>query len=57
MSVIKELKIDFISSGKKNFIYPTLIKYKNELILIDTGYPNMISKLEKAFQNNDKRNL
>ena len=52
MSVIKELKIDFISSGKKNFIYPTLIKYKNELILIDTGYPNMISKLEKAFQNN-----
>ena len=52
MPVIKEMKIDFIFSGKKNFIYPTLIKYKNELILVDAGYQNMLSKLEKAVEKN-----
>ena len=52
MPDIKEMKIDFIFSGKKNFIYPTLIKYKNELILVDAGYQNMLSKLEKAVEKN-----
>ena len=52
MPVIKEMKIDFIFSGKKNFIYPTLIKYKNELILVDAGYQNMLFKLEKAVEKN-----
>ena len=44
MPVIKELKIDFIFSGKRNFIFPALIKNKNKLILVDAGYPNMLSK-------------
>ena len=55
MPVIKELKIDFIFSGKRNFIFPALIKYKNELILVDAGYPNMLSKLEKAFKENGEK--
>ena len=46
MPVIKEMKIDFIFSGKKNFIYPTLIKYKNELILVDAGYQNIAVQIE-----------
>ena len=52
MPIIKEIKIDFIFSGEKNFIYPTLIKYKNELILVDAGYQDMLPKLEKAFHEN-----
>ena len=44
MPVIKEIKLDFTFSGEKNFIYPTLIRYKNELILVDAGYQNMLSK-------------
>lgn len=52
MPVIKEIKLDFTFSGEKNFIYPTLIRYKNELILVDAGYQNMLSNLEKAFREN-----
>ena len=52
MPVIKEIKIDFIASRKRNFIYPTLIKYKDERILVDTGFPDMLPKFEEAFKKN-----
>jgi glyoxylase-like metal-dependent hydrolase (beta-lactamase superfamily II) len=52
MPVIKEIKIEFLFSGKQDFIYPTLIKYKNELILVDVGFPDMLSLLEKDFEKN-----
>lgn len=52
MPVIKEIKIDFVSAGKKDSIYPSFIKYKNELILVDTGYPDMLPVFEKAFSKN-----
>lgn len=35
------------------YIYPVLLQNKDDLILIDAGYPNFLPQIEKAFQDND----
>lgn len=43
---IIELPIEFEFNGQKNFIYPSLVLLKDELTLVDTGYPNFIGLIE-----------
>lgn len=44
---IVELPIDFDFNGEKQRIYPSLISYKDQLTLVDTGYPNFLPIIEK----------
>lgn len=43
---IIELPIEFDFNGQKNYIYPSLVLLKDELTLVDTGYPNFIGLIE-----------
>ncbi|SIS06967.1 Glyoxylase, beta-lactamase superfamily II [Peribacillus simplex] len=43
---IIELPIEFEFNGQKNYINPSLIILKNELTLVDTGYPNFLPLIE-----------
>lgn len=35
----------------EQFVYPTLIRNKNKLLIIDTGYPGQIEEIKKAIEN------
>ena len=49
---IIELPIEFEFNGQKNYINPSLIILKNELTLVDTGYPNFLPLIEyEIFKN------
>jgi glyoxylase-like metal-dependent hydrolase (beta-lactamase superfamily II) len=50
MSHIYLLPVTFNSGKSERIIYPVLLKDENELILIDCGYPDSMSKLENAMQ-------
>ncbi|MCD1159055.1 MBL fold metallo-hydrolase [Peribacillus frigoritolerans] len=56
---IIELPIEFEFNGQKNHINPSLIISKNELTLVDTGYPNFLLFIEnEIFKNGyDMKNL
>lgn len=56
---IIELPIEFEFNGQKNTINPSLIISKNELTLVDTGYPNFLPFIENEILNNgyEMRNL
>lgn len=43
---IIQLPIEFDFNGQKNYIYPSLVLLKDELTLVDTGYPNFIGLIE-----------
>src|SRR5699024_4134268 len=43
---IIQLPIEFDFNGHKNYIYPSLVLLKDELTLVDTGYPNFIGLIE-----------
>ncbi|MEC0273069.1 MBL fold metallo-hydrolase [Peribacillus frigoritolerans] len=56
---IIELPIEFEFNGQKNHINPSLIISKNELTLVDTGYPNFLLFIENEILKNghDMKNL
>jgi glyoxylase-like metal-dependent hydrolase (beta-lactamase superfamily II) len=56
---IIELPIEFEFNGQKNHINPSLIISKNELTLVDTGYPNFLPFIENEISKNgyDLKNL
>ncbi len=56
---IIELPIEFEFNGQKNNINPSLIISKNELTLVDTGYPNFLPFIENEILKNgfEKKNL
>lgn len=56
---ITELPIEFEFNGQKNHINPSLIISKNELTLVDTGYPNFLPFIENQILKNgyDMKNL
>jgi len=56
---IIELPIEFEFNGQKNHINPSLIISKNELTLVDTGYPNFLPFIENEISKNgyDMKNL
>ncbi|WHX61109.1 MBL fold metallo-hydrolase [Peribacillus frigoritolerans] len=56
---ITELPIEFEFNGQKNHINPSLIISKNELTLVDTGYPNFLPFIENEISKNgyDLKNL
>jgi glyoxylase-like metal-dependent hydrolase (beta-lactamase superfamily II) len=56
---IIELPIEFEFNGQKNNINPSLIISKNELTLVDTGYPNFLPFIENEISKNgyDMKNL
>ncbi|PCD06243.1 MBL fold metallo-hydrolase [Peribacillus simplex] len=56
---IMELPIEFEFNGQKNHINPSLIISKNELTLVDTGYPNFLPFIENEISKNgyDMKNL
>lgn len=56
---IIELPIEFEFNGQKNHINPSLIISKNELTLVDTGYPNFSPFIENEILKNgyDMKNL
>lgn len=56
---IIELPIEFEFNGQKNTINPSLIISKNELTLVDTGYPNFLPFIENEILKNgyEMRNL
>ncbi|MFJ9383874.1 MBL fold metallo-hydrolase [Peribacillus sp. NPDC101481] len=49
---IIELPIEFVFNGQKNHINPSLIILKNELTLVDTGYPNFLPLIENEIIKN-----
>ncbi|KKI92867.1 metal-dependent hydrolase [Bacillus sp. SA1-12] len=49
---IIELPIEFEFNGQKNFIYPSLIIWNDELTLVDTGYANFLPLIEKEILKN-----
>lgn len=49
---IIELPIEFEFNGQKNYIYPSLIILNNELTLVDTGYINFLTLIEKEIFKN-----
>lgn len=49
---IIELPIEFEFNGQKNNINPSLIISKNELTLVDTGYPNFLPFIENEILKN-----
>ncbi|YCI76142.1 MBL fold metallo-hydrolase [Bacillus sp. R1-10] len=49
---ITELPIEFEFNGQKNNINPSLIISKNELTLVDTGYPNFLPFIENEILKN-----
>ncbi|MEK4066301.1 MBL fold metallo-hydrolase [Peribacillus sp. FSL R5-0717] len=49
---IMELPIEFEFNGQKNHINPSLIISKDELTLVDTGYPNFLPFIENEFLKN-----
>lgn len=42
------LQVPFIFQGKKDFLYPVLLKNDLELILVDCGYPGFMPLIEEA---------
>ncbi|MCK2000949.1 MBL fold metallo-hydrolase [[Brevibacterium] frigoritolerans] len=56
---IIELPIEFEFNGQKNHINPSLFISKNELTLVDTGYPNFLPNIESEISKNgyDMKNL
>lgn len=48
MGRLNVLKISFNFSGMENYIYPVIIEDKDELILIDCGYPDFLPKLQEV---------
>ena len=48
------LELPNIIPGRKDSIYPTLIKKGQELTLIDTGFPNQVDNIKSAIE---KENL
>ena len=48
------LELPNIIPGRKDSIYPTLIKKGQELTLIDTGFPNQVDDIKSAIE---KENL
>ncbi|WP_458354407.1 MBL fold metallo-hydrolase [Peribacillus frigoritolerans] len=56
---IIELPIEFEFNGQKNHINPSLIISKDELTLVDTGYPNFLPFIENEILKNgyDLKNL
>ncbi|CAN7446861.1 MBL fold metallo-hydrolase [Peribacillus frigoritolerans] len=49
---IMELPIEFEFNGQKNHINPSLIISKDELTLVDTGYPNFLPFIENEILKN-----
>ena len=49
---IIELPIEFEFNGQKNHINPSLIILKDELTLVDTGYPNFLPFIENEILKN-----
>jgi glyoxylase-like metal-dependent hydrolase (beta-lactamase superfamily II) len=49
---IMELPIEFEFNGQKNHINPSLIISKDELTLVDTGYPNFLPFIENEISKN-----
>lgn len=49
---IMELPIEYEFNGQKNHINPSLIISKNELTLVDTGYPNFLPFIENEILKN-----
>ena len=49
---IIELPIEFEFNGQKNHINPSLIISKDELTLVDTGYPNFLPLIENEIIKN-----
>jgi glyoxylase-like metal-dependent hydrolase (beta-lactamase superfamily II) len=47
-----ELPIEFEFNGQKNHINPSLIISKDELTLVDTGYPNFLPFIENEILKN-----
>ncbi len=56
---IIELPIEFEFNGERNYIYPSLIVWNNELTLVDTGYPNFLTLIENEIlkSGNEMDNL
>lgn len=46
---IEMLEVSVALMGKPEMIYPTLIKDKDAMILVDTGYPNQLEQVHKSF--------
>ncbi len=53
MSQLKiiELPIAYEFQGQRDTLYPSLIVWKDELTLVDTGYPGFLSRIEDAVAN------
>ncbi|MBU5483958.1 MBL fold metallo-hydrolase [Clostridium sp. MSJ-11] len=52
MSKINILEIDFNFNGESSTIYPVILEDKNEMILVDCGYPNFLNLIEDAAISN-----
>jgi glyoxylase-like metal-dependent hydrolase (beta-lactamase superfamily II) len=42
------LKIPCTTNGKEDFLYPVLLQYKHEMVLVDCGYEDSFPLIEKA---------
>jgi glyoxylase-like metal-dependent hydrolase (beta-lactamase superfamily II) len=49
---IIELPIAYDYQGQNHTINPSLVVMKDELTLVDTGYPGFLSRIEEAITNN-----
>ncbi|MEW9095881.1 MAG: MBL fold metallo-hydrolase [Clostridiaceae bacterium] len=52
MNKINVLEVDFNFNGENNTIYPVILEDKNEMILVDCGYPNFLNLIEDAAISN-----
>ncbi len=48
---IVELPIAYEFQGRHDTLYPSLIVWRDELTLVDTGYPGFLSRIEEAVAN------
>lgn len=48
---IQMLEVSVNLMGKPEMIYPTLIKDKDTMILVDTGYPNQLKQVQESFNS------
>lgn len=53
MTQVITLRLLYEIDDIKFYIYPVVLKNENDLTLIDAGYPQSLSKLEKAFSEKD----
>lgn len=52
MSKMTVLRIDFDKSGVSNTIFPVLLRDKDELILVDCGYPGFLPEIKFVAEQN-----